>query len=64
MNTTESVTSIESFLDEFNKLDKLYNEAQTILVKENRTDNEKYLQCRSFNRFYLNFQFISYHFSN
>jgi len=38
MNTTESVTSIESFLDEFNKLDKLYNEAQTILVKENRTD--------------------------
>ena len=45
MNTTESVTSIESFLDEFNKLDKLYNEAQTILVKENRTDNEKYLQC-------------------
>jgi predicted O-linked N-acetylglucosamine transferase (SPINDLY family) len=45
MNTTEPLTSIESFLDEYKKLEIVYNEAQTILVKENRTDNEKYLQC-------------------
>ena len=43
--STIKVDSIESFLENFSKLQKIYNEAQEILVKEKKTDNERYVQC-------------------
>jgi len=42
---TTSVTSIEMFLSEFVGLKSTYDAAQEILIKEQRTDNEKYLEC-------------------
>lgn len=44
MNTIK-VDTIESFLENFAELQKIYNEAQEILVKEKKTDNERYVQC-------------------
>jgi len=43
--STLKVDSIESFLENFSQLQKIYNEAQEILVKEKKTDNERYVQC-------------------
>jgi len=43
--STIKVDSIESFLENFSQLQKIYNEAQEILVKEKKTDNERYVQC-------------------
>jgi protein O-GlcNAc transferase len=43
--STIKVDTIESFLENFAELQKIYNEAQEILIKEKKTDNEKYVQC-------------------
>ena len=45
MSTVEKITSIENFLKEYENLQSIYNKAQEILVKEQRTDNEKYVEC-------------------
>jgi tetratricopeptide (TPR) repeat protein len=45
MSEIEKVTSIDEFLSEYKKLTSVYNSAQEILVKEQRTDNELYMKC-------------------
>jgi predicted O-linked N-acetylglucosamine transferase (SPINDLY family) len=45
-----SITSIDSFIEQFTTLERLYSEAQSILVKEGRTDNDKYVQCIQISR--------------
>jgi protein O-GlcNAc transferase len=39
------VDSVESFLNRFEQLKSVYNQAQEILVKEKKTDNQKYVEC-------------------
>lgn len=45
MSTGEQISSVDVFLKRHDALLKVYNEAQEILIKEQRTDNEKYMEC-------------------
>lgn len=41
----DKVKDIDEFLEQFNFLEKLYNEAQETLTKFGKVDNEKYVNC-------------------
>jgi len=46
-NQIDQVDSIDQCLVEFEKLKKLYNQAQEVLLVQQKIDNEKYIQCIS-----------------
>ena len=39
------VTSIDEFLEKYKLLNKIYNDAQTLYLTEQITDNLKYIEC-------------------
>ena len=45
MSEVEKVNSIDEFLNEYQQLTSVYNSAQEILAKEQKTDNELYMKC-------------------
>ena len=45
MGEVEKVTSIDEFLNEYKQLTSVYNSAQEILAKEQKTDSELYMKC-------------------
>ena len=45
MGEVEKVTTIDEFLNEYKQLTSVYNSAQEILAKEQKTDSELYMKC-------------------
>lgn len=43
--SSESIANMENFLSDYKELREIYNDAQQTLIKEQKVDNEKYVDC-------------------